>query len=82
MSLFPHLHNPSPRFSTSLMNLMVSVDVKHHVHLLSSSSLKHGAGQNSGSKHIKGSKERYLVGQKHNLQIFEVIPFIKLQNDT
>ena len=33
------------------------------------------------SKHIKGSKERYLLGQKHNLQIFGAIPFIKLQND-
>ena len=33
-------------------------------------------------KQIKGSKERYLLGQKHNLQIFGVIPFIKLQNYT
>ena len=35
------------------------------------------------SKHIKGSKERYLLllGQKHSLQIFGVIPFVKLQND-
>ena len=24
---------------------------------------------------IKGSKERYLLGQKHNLQIFGVIPY-------
>ena len=23
----------------------------------------------------------YLLGQKHNLQIFGVIPFVKLQND-
>ena len=34
------------------------------------------------SKHMKGSKERYLLEQKHNLQMFGVIPFIKLQNDT
>ena len=34
-----------------------------------------------GLKHIKGSKERYLLGQQHNLHIFGVIPFIKLQND-
>ena len=34
------------------------------------------------SKHMKGSKERYLLGQKHNLQIFGVILFVKLQNDT
>ena len=33
------------------------------------------------AKRIKGSKERYLLGQKHNLQIFGVIPFVKLQND-
>ena len=26
----------------------------------------------------KSSKERYLLGQKHNLQIFRVVPFIKL----
>ena len=31
---------------------------------------------------IKGSKEHYLSGQKHNLQIVRVIPFIKLQDDT
>ena len=30
-SLFPHLHSP---FSPSLISLMVSVDVKHHVYLL------------------------------------------------
>ena len=34
ISLFPHLHTPSPPFSPSLINLMVSVDVKHHVYLL------------------------------------------------
>jgi len=25
---------------------------------------------------MKGSKERYLLGQKHNLQILAVIPFV------
>ena len=34
------------------------------------------------SKHAKGSKERCLLGQKHNLQTFGVILFVKLQNDT
>ena len=29
------------------------------------------------SKHVKGSKERYLLRRKHNLQSFGVIPFIK-----
>ena len=38
--------------------------------------------QKECSKHIKSSKERYLVGQKHNLQILGWIPFTKLQNDT
>ena len=33
-SLFPHLHTPFPSFSPSLISLMVSVDVKHHVYLL------------------------------------------------
>ena len=33
-------------------------------------------------KHIKSSKERCLLGQKHNLQIVGAIPFVKLQNDT
>ena len=33
-------------------------------------------------KKKKCSKERYLLGRKHNLQIFRVIPFVKLQNDT
>ena len=35
ISLFPHLHTPSP-FSQSLISLMVSVDVKHCVYLLAS----------------------------------------------
>ena len=30
----------------------------------------------------KSLKERYLSGQKHNIQIFGVISFVKLQNDT
>ena len=33
-------------------------------------------------KHMKGSTERCLLGQKRNLQIFTVIPLVKLQNDT
>ena len=34
LSLFPHLHTPFPPFSPSLISLVVSVDVKHHVYLL------------------------------------------------
>ena len=30
----PYLHTPSPPLSPSLISLMVSVDVKHHVYLL------------------------------------------------
>ena len=33
VSLSPHLHAPFPPFSRSLISLMVSVDVKHHVYL-------------------------------------------------
>ena len=34
ISLSPHLHTPFPPFCPSLISLMVSVDVKHHVYLL------------------------------------------------
>ena len=34
ISLSSHLHTPFPPFSPSLINLMVYVDVKHHVYLL------------------------------------------------
>ena len=34
ISLSPHLHTPFPPFSPSLINIMASVDVKHHVSLL------------------------------------------------
>ena len=34
------------------------------------------------SEHTKRSKERYLLGQDKNQQIFGVIPFVKLQNDS
>ena len=30
----------------------------------------------------KGSNECYLLRQKHWLQMFGVVPFVKLQNDT
>ena len=32
ISHFPHLHTPFPPFSPSLISLMASVDVKHHVY--------------------------------------------------
>ena len=31
ITLFPHLHTPFSPISPSLISLMVSVDVKHHV---------------------------------------------------
>ena len=37
---------------------------------------------NGRSKHIKSSKERlFIMTQTHNLQIFGVIPFVKLINE-
>ena len=33
-------------------------------------------------KYIKGSKERYVLGQNTTCEFSGVIPFIKLQNDT
>ena len=37
----------------------------------------------SKSRHIKGSKEHlFILTQTHNLKMFGVIPFAKLQNDT
>ena len=49
---------------------------------MTASVLKQILKNSKKSKYTKGSKERYLLGQKHNLQIFWVIPFLKLQNDT
>ena len=34
ISLFPHLHTLFPPFPPSLISLMLSVDIKHHVYLL------------------------------------------------
>ena len=34
LSLFPPLQTPFPPFSPSLISLVISVDVKHHVYLL------------------------------------------------
>ena len=41
ISLSPHLHTPFPPFSPSLISLMVSVDVKHHVYFTSFVSYMH-----------------------------------------
>ena len=40
-SLFPYLKTPLPAFSPSLINLLTSVDVKHHVYLLTYASKWH-----------------------------------------
>ena len=42
----------------------------------------HAYGDRGRVTNIQVSTLRYLLGQKHNLQIFGVIPFVKLQNDT
>ena len=45
ISLSPHLHTSSSPFSPSLIILMVSVDVKHHVYLLTCSiATSHSSG--------------------------------------
>ena len=44
LSLFPHLLTPFPPFSPSLISLVVSVDVKHHVYLLSTQAALHWRG--------------------------------------
>ena len=40
------------------------------------------AGDETRFKHIKVSKEMLFIRTKRNLQIFGVVPFVKLQNDT
>ena len=37
VSLSPHLHTPFPPFSPSLISRTVSVDIKHHVYVLTCS---------------------------------------------
>ena len=37
--LFPHLHTPFPPFPPSVISRTVSVDVKHHIYLLTYSTL-------------------------------------------
>ena len=44
-SLFPHLHAPFPPFSPSLISLVVSVGVKHHVYLLNIKKKKEEEGE-------------------------------------
>ena len=56
----------------------------HSEHRFPASSSKEGGLKLMlGSKHIKGSKERlFVMTQKHNLQTFGEIPFVKLQKTT
>ena len=129
ISLFPHLHTPFP-ISPSLISLMVSVDVKHHVYLehgpvsihfvvrlcplfdtrtslhniywyihvavhigpwfhmqadtpvTSSFSVRRSAWWCLKIQTHKMFKRTLFIRTKHNIRIFGVIPFIKLQNDT
>ena len=53
ISLFPHLHTPFPHFSPSLISLMVSVDVKHHVYLLTYARSKAGQQRGLGSNLLR-----------------------------
>ena len=82
ISLFPHLHTPFPTFSPSLTNLMVSVDVKHHVYLhwwanilpLQPSPV-HALGQHSNVQVLPVTCHSFM----HELQIIPVAWFLHLQ---
>ena len=48
ISLFPHLHTPFPPFSPSLISLMVSVEIKHHVYFTLHGGVCGGGGGGNG----------------------------------
>ena len=60
VSLSPHLHAPFPPFSPSLISLMVSVDVKHHVYLLT----YWARGGWDGIKHSQSISLQKLASQR------------------
>ena len=55
ISLSPHLHSPFPTFSPSLISLVVSVDFKHHVYLLTRA--KNNKQGKEGSTEVGGEGE-------------------------
>ena len=68
----PHPHTPPPPhpphpppFSPSLISLMVSVDVKHHVYLLTPSCLRRGSG---------GLRDSRRWGKRETLRIATLSP--------
>ena len=65
--------------SLVIISKRMALDLKSHTHLINDLILR-STIIGSRPKHTKGSKECYLLG--HNMQIFGVIHFIKLQNNT
>ena len=64
---------PPPHFSPSLISLMVSVDVNHHVYILLPL---------TRSKQIKVLKNTIFIRIKHKMRIFGAVSFTKLLNDS
>ena len=79
VTVFPHLHIPFPSFSSSLLSLVVSVEIKIAPCLLN---LFNELCVNEIQTE-KGSNERlFILTRTHGMQIFGEIPFVKPQNDT
>ena len=66
LSLFPHLHTPFPRFSPSLIGLMVSVNVKHrvywHHHFAVDGTCSHKTVRKTTTFDEKGAPKRTRTG--------------------
>ena len=58
ISLFCHFHTPFPTLSPSLIGLIVSVDGKHHVYLLTSSDKQQKEKKKEKKEEKKGRKSR------------------------
>ena len=64
VSLFPHLRTPFPTFSRSLISLVVSVDIKHHVWLLTYDEYTHSRFSLSFSSRL--IKTDVLTPRRHD----------------
>ena len=84
-----HAPHPPPWTHKKVeQEMLSSLHSKPHVHTKriwrgeSVALHKSACSQNPKSKHIKGSKEHYLLGQNTTCKFWGVIPFIKLQTET
>ena len=84
-----HAPHPPPWTHKKVeQEMLSSLHSKPHVHTKriwrgeSVALHKSTCSQNPKSKHIKGSKEHYLLGQNTTCKFWGVIPFIKLQTET